>query len=140
MDVYEVLRLLQLQKSDRAIAGALGINRKTVGKYRAWAAGQGLLAQRALPSREELHRRLTETWPGALPQSIHRWQFRDVISGLLSKSEVAAIFQRLGGTVTAAATLRGASSAAGTPAASCRRAHRVSGEEAQVDFGPPISC
>ena len=66
MDVYEVLRLIQLQKSDRAIAGALSINRKTVGKYRAWAASQGLLASRELPSREELHRRLAETWPGTL--------------------------------------------------------------------------
>jgi hypothetical protein len=56
MDVSKVLRLFQLEKSDRAIAGALSINRKTVGKYRTWAAGQGLLAQRALPSREELHR------------------------------------------------------------------------------------
>ena len=56
MDVYEVLRLIRLQKSDRAIAAALTINRKTVGKYRAWAASQGLLAQRELPSREELHR------------------------------------------------------------------------------------
>ena len=67
MDVYEVLRLIQLQKSDRAIAAALAINRKTVGKYRAWAVGQGFLTDRTLPSREELHRQLAETWPGALP-------------------------------------------------------------------------
>jgi len=98
MDVYEVLRLLQLQKSDRAIAGALGINRKTVGKYRTWAAGQGLLAKRELPSREELHRRLAETWPGALPpQNISSVApFRGVISELREQGvEVAAIFQRL---------------------------------------------
>jgi transposase len=98
MDVYEVLRLLQLQKSNRAIAGALGINRKTVGKYRAWAARQGLLARCELPSREELHRRLAETWPGALPpQNISSVApFRDVIIELRELGvEVAAIFQRL---------------------------------------------
>jgi len=84
MDVYEVLRLIQLQKSDRAIAGALDINRKTVGKYRTWATSQGLLAQRELPSREELHRRLAETWPGALPpQNISSVApFRGVIAEL----------------------------------------------------------
>jgi transposase len=98
MDVYEVLRLIQLRKSDRAIAGALGINRKTVGKYRAWAAGQGLLAQRELPSREELHRRLAESWPGALPpQNISSVApFRGVITELREQGvEVAAICQRL---------------------------------------------
>jgi transposase len=98
MDVYEVLRLIQLQKSDRAIAGTLDINRKTVGKYRTWAASQGLLAQRALPSREELHRRLAETWPSALPpQNVSSVApFRDVIAELREQGvEVAAIFQRL---------------------------------------------
>ena len=98
MDVYEVLRLLQLQKSDRAIAAALTINRKTVGKYRAWATSQGLLARRELPSREELHRRLAETWPGALPpQNISSVApFREVITELREQGvEVAAIFQRL---------------------------------------------
>jgi transposase len=98
MDVYEVLRLIQLQKSDRAIAGALDVDRKTVGKYRTWAASQGLLAQRELPSREDLHRRLAETWPGALPpQNVSSVApFRDVITELREQGvEVAAIFQRL---------------------------------------------
>ncbi len=98
MDVYEVLRLIQLHKSDRAIASALSINRKTVGKYRAWAESQGLLAVRALPSREELHRRLAETWPGALPpQNISSvTPFRAIITELRAQGvEVAAIFQRL---------------------------------------------
>lgn len=87
MDVYEVLRLIQLHKSDRAIASALSINRKTVGKYRAWAESQGLLAVRALPSREELHRRLAETWPGALPpQNISSvTPFRAIITELRAR-------------------------------------------------------
>jgi transposase len=98
MDVYEVLRLIQLHKSDRAIANALGVNRKTVGKYRAWAESQGLLAIQALPSRAELHQRLTETWPGRLPpQNISSvMPFRAVITALREQGvEVAAIFQRL---------------------------------------------
>jgi len=98
MDVYEVLRLLQMQKSNRAIACALGIDRKTVGKYRAWAARQGWLTRCELPSREELHRRLAETWPGTLPpQNISSvTPFRDVICELREQGvEVAAIFQRL---------------------------------------------
>lgn len=98
MDVYEVLRLLQMHKSDRAIAGALGIDRKTVGKYHAWAESQRLLGYGPLPSREELHRRLAETWPGALPpQNISSVApFREVITELREQGvEVAAIFQRL---------------------------------------------
>ncbi len=98
MDVYEVLRLLQMHKSDRAIAGALGIDRKTVGKYHVWAESQRLLGYGPLPSREELHRRLAETWPGALPpQNISSVApFREVITELREQGvEVAAIFQRL---------------------------------------------
>ena len=133
MDVYEVLRLLQLQKSDRAIAGALGINRKTVGKYRAWAAGQGLLAQRELPSREELHRRLAETWPGALPpQNVSSVApFRDVITELREQGvEVAAIFQRLQdehGYAGSYSSVWRFVSSPGAPAAGRGRAHRSQG-------------
>ncbi len=84
MDVYEVLRLIQLHKSDRAIASALSINRKTV--VTAPAESQGLLAVR-LPSREELHRRLAETWPGALPpQNISSvTPFRAIITELRAR-------------------------------------------------------
>ena len=72
MDVYEVLRLLQMHKSDRAIAGALGIDRKTVGKYHIWAESQRLL--QALTQPEELHRRLAETWRALPPQNISSWR------------------------------------------------------------------
>lgn len=83
------------KKSDRAIADVLGVNRKTVGKYRLWAAEQGLLARDTLPSREELHRRLSETWPNALPpQNISSVApFRVIITELREQGvEVAAIF------------------------------------------------
>ncbi len=142
MDVYEVLRLLQLQKSDRAIAGALGINRKTVGKYRVWASEQGLLAQHPLPSREELHRRLTETWPGALPpQNVSSVApFRTVITELREQGvEVAAIFQRLQDDYHYAGSYssvwRFVSSLEPQRPEVVVRIEVKAGEEAQVDFG-----
>ncbi len=142
MDVYEVLRLLQLQKSDRTIASALGINRKTVGKYRLWATEQGLLGQRTLPSREELHRRLAETWPGALPpQNISSVApFRAVITELREQGvEVAAIFHRLqdehGYTGSYSSVWRFVSSLEPQRPDVVVRIEVKAGEEAQVDFG-----
>jgi transposase len=142
MDVYEVLRLLQLQKSDRAIAAALAINRKTVGKYRVWAADQGWLAQCALPSRAELHRRLAETWPGALPpQNVSSVApFRDVITELREQGvEVAAIFQRLQDehhfVGSYSSVWRFVSSLEPQRPDVVVRIEVQAGEEAQVDFG-----
>lgn len=142
MDVYEVLRLLQLQKSDRAIAAALGINRKTVGKYRAWAASQSLLARAELPSREELHRRLAETWPGALPpQNVSSvTPFREIISELREQGvEVAAIFQRLqdehGYIGSYSSVWRFVSTLEPQRSDAVVRIEVKAGEEAQVDFG-----
>lgn len=142
MDVYEVLRLLQLQKSDRAIADVLGVNRKTVGKYRLWAAEQGLLARDALPSREELHRRLSETWPNALPpQSISSVApFRVIITELREQGvEVAAIFQRLrdqhGYTGSYSSVWRFVSHLEPKRPDVVVRVEVKPGEEGQVDFG-----
>lgn len=142
MDVYEVLRLIQLHKSDRTIAGVLGINRKTVGKYRTWAAGQGLLAQRALPSREELHRRLAETWPGARPpQNVSSVApFRGIITELREQGvEVAAIFQRLQDehqyVGSYSAVWRFVSNLEPPRPDVVVRIEVKAGEEAQVDFG-----
>lgn len=142
MDVYEVLRLLQLQKSDRAIADVLGVNRKTIGKYRLWAAEQGLLARDTLPSREELHRRLSETWPSALPpQNISSVApFRAVITELREQGvEVAAIFQRLrdqhGYTGSYSSVWRFVSHLEPKRPDVVVRVEVKPGEEGQVDFG-----
>jgi transposase len=43
LDVREILRRLQLGQGDRAIARDLTVSRKTVTKYRQWAAAAGLL-------------------------------------------------------------------------------------------------
>lgn len=64
MDVMELVRLLRMGESDRAIAACLGHTRRSVARYRAWAEEQGLLHERAaLPSAAEVHRLLARTLP-----------------------------------------------------------------------------
>jgi len=142
MDVYEVLRLIQLQKSDRTIASALSIDRKTVGKYRSWAKSQGLLDSRDLPGRDALHWRLAETWPGTLPpQNISSVApFRAVITELREQGvEVAAIFQRLqdehGYVGSYSSVWRFVSALEPQRPDVVVRIEVKAGEEAQVDFG-----
>ncbi len=65
MDVYEVLRLVKLGKSNRTIASVLGINRKTVGKHRGWAEQNGLLVG-DLPDPYDLYQLLQEPCPATL--------------------------------------------------------------------------
>jgi hypothetical protein len=60
MDIREILRHLQQVGSDRAVARSTGVDRKTVGRYRVWAAEQGLL-NGPLPPMGELERLLEET-------------------------------------------------------------------------------
>jgi response regulator of citrate/malate metabolism len=54
MDIREILRRLRKSQSDRAVARALGVDCRTVGRYRNWAAEQGLL-EGCLPPLSELH-------------------------------------------------------------------------------------
>ena len=44
MEILEVIRLVRAGESDHTITALLGHNRRTVAKYRQWAAEQGLLA------------------------------------------------------------------------------------------------
>jgi len=60
MDIREMLRRLQKRQSNRGIASEMKTNRKTVGRYRVWAAEQGLL-EGSLPSLSDLQRLLEET-------------------------------------------------------------------------------
>ena len=66
MDIREILRRLRKGQSDRAVAKALGVDRKTVGRYRKWAAEQDLL-EGTLPPLSELHQLVNETLNTALP-------------------------------------------------------------------------
>ena len=66
MDIREMLRRLRRGQSNRAIATDLGIDRKTVSRYRAWAIEQGLLAG-SLPSLSNLQQLLEETLNSSPP-------------------------------------------------------------------------
>ena len=55
MDIRELVRHLRASDSDRAVQRDTGIDRRTVQRYRIWAAEQGLLTG-ALPALEELQR------------------------------------------------------------------------------------
>ena len=141
MDVYEVLRLVKLGRSNRRIASALGINRKTVGKYRTWAEESGLLAGE-LPSPAELHQLLEKSWPGQVPpQSVSTVApYREIIVKLRAQSvETAAIHQRLsedhGYTGSYSSVWRFVNALEPNKPDVVVRVEVKPGEEAQVDFG-----
>jgi hypothetical protein len=69
MDIRDILRRLRESQSNRAIARATGVNRKTVGRYRAWTATVGLL-KGPLPSLGELHQLLERRVVGPLPYEV----------------------------------------------------------------------
>ncbi|MCP4540314.1 MAG: hypothetical protein GY832_24510, partial [Chloroflexi bacterium] len=97
MNIREILRRLQKKESDRAVAEAMGIDRKTVGRYHAWAEEQGLL-KGPLPSLSKLHRLLEETMPiPPPPQNVSLVEpHREVVIKLRKQGvEIAAIHERL---------------------------------------------
>lgn len=97
MDVREILRQLQSGESDRAIAVAMTIDRKTIARYRNWAKEQRLL-DKPLPSLGELNRLLAETLPTAgPPQNVSSVEpYRELVIKLRREGvEMAAIHQRL---------------------------------------------
>ena len=97
MDIREMLRRLRQGESNRAMAEAMHIDRKTVGRYRTWAAEQGLLEGR-LPSLGDLHRLLEETLSSPPPpQNTSSVEpYREVVIKLRDEGvEIAAIYERL---------------------------------------------
>lgn len=97
MDVLAALRRLRAGESDRRIAQALRVDRKTVAKYRAWAQGQKLL-EGPLPDLATLHAELTDTWGSPTPpqnrSSVEA--YRDEIARLLERGLGARlIYQKL---------------------------------------------
>ena len=66
MDIGEIIRLLRAGESDRTIARVLGHNRRTVVRYREWAAAQGLLGGE-LPPAIQLQRLLATRLPSPRP-------------------------------------------------------------------------
>jgi transposase len=140
MDVREILRRIREGQSNRAIARATGVNRKTVGRYRAWAAKHRLL-EGGLPSLEELHQLLEKTLGGAPPpQNVSSVEpYRRIVIQLRKEGvEIAAIHQRLkergyrGSYASVHRFVRNLEPA--MPEVTVRVETRP-GEEGQVDFG-----
>jgi transposase len=97
MDVHAALRRLRAGESDRRIAQALRVDRKTVAKYRVWAEGQKLL-EGPLPDLATLHAELADTWGSSTPpqnrSSVEA--YRDEIQRLLDQGLGARlIYQKL---------------------------------------------
>jgi len=97
MDVQELVRLLRDGVSDREIAALVGLNRRTVSRYRRWATQQHLL-EGPLPNLGELHEQLQATLPVHLPpqQTSSVAAYRDQILAYRQQGlELAAIRARL---------------------------------------------
>ena len=140
MDIREMLRHLRQGQSNRAVAKSVGIDRKTVARYRSWAVEQGLLEE-SLPPLNELQRLVEETLGTSQPpQNTSSVEgYRQVVIKLRrEKVEVAAIHQRLkerGYTGSYSSVYRFVRNLEpGTPNVTVR-VETPPGEEAQVDFG-----
>jgi len=141
LDIRELLRHIQAGESGRHIAHALHLTRKTVAKYREWAAHHNLLTG-PLPTPEELARLLTQeqtaTPRPSTPSSVE--PYRAIVLDLRERGvEVAAIFRRLhddyGYSGSYASVHRFVRRLEPHPPDVTIRLERQPGEEAQVDFG-----
>jgi transposase len=140
MDIREILRRLRKGQSNRAVARALGIDRKTVGRYHQWAAEQQLL-QGPLPPLSELHQLVKETLNTTPPpqnvSSVER--YREQVEKLRQAGvEMAAIHERLkerGYTGSYSAVYRFVRNLEPFEPDVTVRVETRPGEEAQVDFG-----
>ena len=141
LDIREVIRRLQLGEGDRRIARDLGVSRKTVSKYRAWAAEQGVLGGH-LPEVAALQTLLAATLPITRPPVATSTvaPYRDQIVALRARGvECRAIHQILreqhafaGGYGSVYRFVRRLEPR--TPEAFVR-VETDPGDEAQVDFG-----
>ena len=140
MDVRELLRHLQTTNNLSAIQRATGLNRRTLMRYRAWAAEQGLLAG-PLPPLEELQQRVARTLtPPPPPQTVSTVEpYRELVRDLHARGvEGTAIWQRLGerGYTGSLSSIYRFLHQLRPPAPDVTvRVERVPGSEAQVDFG-----
>jgi transposase len=140
MDVREILRHLRAKESDRAIARATQIDRKTVARYRTWATEQELLTG-PLPTLGELQRLLSEKMEGPPPpqneSSVE--PYRDLVVKLRrGKIEMTAIWERLkerGYSGSYSAVYRFVRHLEPLAPEVTVRVETKPGEEAQVDFG-----
>jgi hypothetical protein len=66
MDIRELVRHLRASDSDRAVQRDIGIDRRTVQRYRSWADEHGLLTG-SLPALEEVQRLVQQTLTAPAP-------------------------------------------------------------------------
>lgn len=141
LEIAEVVRLLRAGTSDRRIVELLGLNRRTVAKYRSWAGEHGLL-EGSVPAARALQELLDQTMPKSVPpqQTSTVEVYREEIARMRARGmEIAAIRTRLEETHQTALSysaiwrlLKHLEPAVVEPVV---RVETKPGEEAQVDFG-----
>ncbi len=141
MDIRELVRLARAGESNSTIARVLGVNRRTVIRYRGWAGEQGLLSGE-VPEPAALQRLLATTLPAVQPpqqvSSVAR--YREEIAQLRGRGmEVAAIRSRLeerhGHHISYGAVWRLVRRLAAPTPEAVVRVEVPPGSEGQVDFG-----
>jgi len=141
MEINELIRLARAGESTNTIARMLGLNWRTVMRYRTWADGQGLLAG-DLPDPATLHRLIATTLPVVQPpqQTSSVAAYRDEIVQMRERGmEIAAIRSRLeerhGGPISYSAVWRLVQHLEPRGREVVVRIEGTPGSEGQVDFG-----
>ena len=140
MDARELLVHIRAGSSNRQIAQDMGIDRRTVGRYREWVKAQGLLEE-PLPALGDLLTRLEQTMAGHQPpQNVSSVEpYRELVAQLVKENvEIAAIKGRLedqGYAGSYSAVRRFVRQIKPLTPQATVRVERKPGEEAQVDFG-----
>lgn len=140
MDIRELVLQIRAESRDRQIQRDMGIDRRTVKRYRIWAQEQGLL-EGSMPTQEALQALVSETLKEKEPpqnQSTAAGYRAEIEGWIKEKVEVTAMWQRLkerGYTGSYSSVLRFARSLEPHQPEAVTRVERKPGEEAQVDFG-----
>jgi transposase len=140
MDIRELLNRTRAGSSDRQIAQDMKIDRRTVKRYREWAAEQELLEE-ALPAQGDLLALLDETMPTYHPpQNVSSVEpYRKIVTQMVKENvEIAAIWERLKEreyTGSYSSVRRFVRKIKPRMPKATVRVEREPGEEAQVDFG-----
>ena len=140
MEIREMIRHIREERSDRQIGKDLGVDRRTVKRYREWAEEQGLL-EGELPDHQSLLKLLDETLPEKMPpqNSSKAEPYRERIEQLLNeKVKVTAIYDRVreqGYTGSYASVLRLVRQIKPKTVKTYVRKESEPGGEAEIDFG-----
>ena len=140
MDIREILAHLRSGSSNRQISRDMGIDRRTVRRYRKWAQAQGLLVGE-LPSIEKLQALREKTLPDKQPpQNVSSVApYREIVEKLVKeKVEAKAIHERLkerGFSGSYSAVYRIVRRVKLKYPSVTVRVERPPGQEGQVDFG-----